>query len=228
MLLWHLLTISFTDMVGESLLQINDTRSQMLRHRMIGKKLPDFIAEIGKDWSGGAPIRLMFMDEARFGRISDTRRCWCPQPIRPVCRAMVSQEYTYAYAAVSVSDGKMDSLILPHVNGECMQIFLDEIAVRYPNHRFIMVLDCAGWHKSGYLRVPDNLRLLSLPPYSPELNPVEHIWDDLREKAFHNLVFDSLDALEDHLENALCDMENDQNRIRSIVAWQWIINALKN
>jgi len=192
------------------------------------KKLAAFIAEIGKDWSGETPIRLMFMDEARFGRISDTRRCWCPQPIRPVCHAMVSQEYTYAYAAVSVSDGKMDSLILPHVNGECMQIFLDEIAVRYPNHRVIMVLDGAGWHKSGYLRVPDNLRLLSLPPYSPELNPVEHIWDDLREKAFHNLVFDSLDALEDHLENALHDMENDQNRIHSIVAWQWIINALKN
>ena len=63
------------------------------------------------------PIRLMFMDEARFGRISDTRRCWCPKPIRPVCYAMVSQEYSYAYAAVSVSDGNMDSLILPHVNG---------------------------------------------------------------------------------------------------------------
>jgi len=65
------------------------------------------------------------MDEARFGRISDTRRCWCPKPIRPVCYAMVSQEYTYAYAAASVSDGTMDSLILPHVNGDCMQIFLD-------------------------------------------------------------------------------------------------------
>ena len=76
--------------------------------------------------------------------------------------------------------------------------------------------------------IPDNIRLLSLPPYSPELNPVEHIWDDLREKAFHNLVFDSLDALEDHLEAALRDMENDQNRIHSIVAWPWIINALLN
>ena len=70
--------------------------------------------------------------------------------------------------------------------------------------------------------------MLNLPPYSPELNPVEHIWDDLREKAFHNLVFDSLAALEDHLENALRDMEDDQNRVRSIIAWQWIINALKN
>jgi len=56
------------------------------------------------------------MDEVRFGRISDKRRCWCSKPIRPVCYAMVSQEYTYAYAAASVSDGTMDSLILPHVN----------------------------------------------------------------------------------------------------------------
>jgi len=100
-----------------------------------------------------------------------------------------------------------------------MQIFLDEVVARYPNNRIIRVLDGVGWHKSGSLRIPDNLRLLNLPPYSPGLNPVEHIWNDLREKAFHNLVFDSLDALEDHLEKALCDMEDDQNRIRFIVAW---------
>ncbi len=170
----------------------------------------------------------MFMDEARFGRISDTRCCWCPKPFRPVCYAMVSHEYTYAYATVSVMDGKMDSLILPYVNGDCMQIFLDEISVRYPDDRMIMVLDGAGWHRNKSLVIPDNIRLLSLPPYSPELNPVEHLWDDLREKAFHNLVFDSLDALEDHLETALRNMENNQDRIHSIVAWPWIVNALLN
>ncbi len=62
----------------------------------------------------------MFQDEARFGRISDTRQCWCPMPFRPMVKAMVTQEYTYAYAAVSVSDGQLDTLVLPHVNGECM------------------------------------------------------------------------------------------------------------
>jgi transposase len=191
------------------------------------KKLPDVIAEIGKAWPGEGPIRLMFMDEARFGRISDTRRCWCPKPIRPVYYAMVSQEYTYAYAAASV-DGNMDSLILPHVNGECMQIFLDEVATRHSNDRIIMVVDGAGWHKSGSLMIPNNLRLLSLPPYSPELNPVEHIWDDLREKEFHNKVFDSIDSLEDHLEKALHEMEDDHERIRAIVSWPWIMNALMN
>ena len=76
--------------------------------------------------------------------------------------------------------------------------------------------------------IPDNIRLFSLPPYSPELNPVEQNWDDLREKEFHNRVFDSIDSLEDHLEKALHDLENDHDRIRSIVAWPWIINALMN
>lgn len=168
----------------------------------------------------------MFQDEARFGRISDTRRCWCPKPVRPLCRAMVTQEYTYAYAAVSVSDGEMDSLILPHVNSDCMQIFLDEVAARHPADRILMVVDGAGWHKSGMLSIPENIRLASLPPYAPELNPVEHIWDDLREKSFHNRVFDSIDALEDHLETSLKNMELNKERVRSIVAWPWIMSSL--
>ena len=95
------------------------------------KKFPDIVAKVKESWPGEGPIRLMFMDEARFGRISDTRCCWCPKPFRPMCDAMVSQEYTYAYATVSVRDGNMDSLILPYVNGDCMQVFLDEISTRY-------------------------------------------------------------------------------------------------
>lgn len=170
----------------------------------------------------------MFQDEARFGRISDTRRCWCPKPMRPMCRAMVTQEYTYVYAAASVADGILDTLILPHVNGDCMQVFLDEVSSRHPAERIVMVLDGAGWHKAASLVVPDNMRLLSLPPYAPELNPVEHVWDELREKAFGNLVFDSLDALEDHLEVSLLGMERDRERVRSIVAWRWIIESLLN
>lgn len=83
-------------------------------------------------------------------------------------------------------------------------MFQDEVASRHPNDRIILVLDGAGWHRSHTLKLPHNLRLLMLPPYSPELNPVENLWDELREKSFHNRVFDSLDALENHLEAALC------------------------
>jgi transposase len=139
---------------------------------------------------------------------------------------MVSHEYTYAYAAVCVASGQMDSLILPHVNGACMQIFLDEVAARHPQDRIAMVLDGAGWRQSEALTLSSNLRLLKLPPYSPELNPVENLWEEIREKFFHNRVFDSLDALEAHLWAALNHVEHDPLRVRSIVAWSWIIKAL--
>lgn len=190
------------------------------------KKLPDLLSLINTEWPGTNPLRVMFQDEARFGRITDTRRCWCPRPVRPLCMAMVTQEYTYAYAAVSVRDGALDTLILPTVNSRCMQIFLDEISSRYSEDRIVMILDGAGWHKSSTLKTPKNMRLISLPPYSPELNPVEHLWDELREKAFGNVVFNSLHALEDHLEASLRVMENDTPRVHSIVAWPWIMSSL--
>lgn len=91
-----------------------------------------------------------------------------------------------------------------------------------------MVLDGAGWHKNQAIPMPDNLQLLFLPPYSPELNPVEHLWDGLREKSFHNHVFDSIDALECHLEQELAAFEKDPQRSKSIAHWPWIINALSN
>ena len=127
--------------------------------------------------------------------------------------------------AVSVIDGDPDTLILPQVNSDCMQPFIDEVSSRHLDDRIIMVLDGAGWHKVRSLVVPDNMRLVSLQPYLPELNPVEHLWDELREKAFANLVFDSLNSLEGHLEISLRAMECDKGRAHSIVAWPWIINS---
>ena len=146
----------------------------------------------------------MFQDEARFGRISDTRYCWCRRPARPLVHAMVTQQYTDAYGAVSPQDGRFDSLVLPHVNSDCMQIFIDEIASRYPDDNVVMVLDGAGWHKSQTLHLPDHLRQWFLLPYSPELNPQEHLVQGLR------------------------DLENSPAQVKSITAWDWIINVVSN
>ena len=168
----------------------------------------------------------MFQDEARFGRISDQRRCWCKKPLRPLVKAMLTHEYVYA--AVSPVDGRLDSLVLPHVNGQCMQLFINEVAHRYPHENLIMIVDGAGWHKARALQLPANLRLHFLPPYSPELNPQEHIWDELREKHFHNRVFASIDALEEQLVQALQVFEADPQRMHSIAGWDWIINSVSN
>jgi len=89
-----------------------------------------------------------------------------------------------------------------------------------------MVLDGAGWHKSDSLAVPENIRLLPLPPYSPELNPVENIWEELREKSFCNSVFDSMDALDDRLLIGPKSLKNHPEITKSISAWPWIIGSL--
>jgi len=139
---------------------------------------------------------------------------------------MVCQEYSYAYGAVSIADGQWDSLILPQTNTLCMQIFLDEIAGRYPKERIVMVLDGAKWHTSSGLVAPKNMKLLPLPAYSPELNPVENIWEEVREKGFYNKVFDSLDALEEELLRSLRRLEEHPEITGSIAGWSWILNAI--
>lgn len=192
------------------------------------KKLPDLIQSEISSFAQVQPLRLMYQDEARFGRISDTRYCWCKKPLRPLVKAMLSHQYVYAYGAVSPLDGRFDSLILPEVNAQWMQVFLTEIANRYPSENILMVMDGAGWHKSKHFVVPANLRLVFLPPYSPELNPQEHIWDELREKYFHNKTFETLDLLEDHLMIGLKELEDQQENVKSITCWDYIIKAVLN
>lgn len=192
------------------------------------KKLKDDIEYLAQSFVVERPLRLMFQDEARFGRITRGRRCWHKKPMRPVVKAMLTHEYTYAYAAVSPQDGRLDALVLPHVDSVCMQVFLNEVAKRYPDENIVMVLDGAGWHRSSVLTLPGNMKLHFLPPYSPELNPQEHVWDELREKYFHNKAFESMDALENELVRGLFEMENNPPLIQSICAWDWIINAIKN
>ncbi len=170
----------------------------------------------------------MFQDEARFGRLSRCRYCWAKFPLRPTVKAMLTHQYVYAYGAASIPQGNFDSLVLPQVNGDCMALFLAEISSRYPNDNIVMVLDVAGWHKKQSMPIPENVRLINLPPYSPELNPVEHLWDELREKHFHNRAFDSLDALEENLVDALRGLECNGELVQSICNWEWIIKSTSN
>jgi transposase len=170
----------------------------------------------------------MFADEGRFGRISDPRRCWVPAGMRPDVGMQIIREYSYAFAAVSSHDGTLDSLVLPMVNTETMSIFLAEVARRHSDELVLMALDGAGWHRANALVIPDNIRLIPLPPYSPQLNPVEHLWDEIREKWFTNLVFDSLDAVEDRLVEALATLERNTPHIQSITGFDWIVNIRLN
>ncbi|MDP2662701.1 MAG: transposase, partial [Dehalococcoidia bacterium] len=108
----------------------------------------------------------MFQDEARFGRISDQRRCWAPLPLRPIVGHQIVRQFVYGLAAVSPLDGELCSLVLPWVDAEAMSLFLAHTAARFPHQNCLMLLDGAGWHRALALRVPPHKQLLSLPPYS--------------------------------------------------------------
>ena len=173
------------------------------------KKLPQIVEqEVMRQAFAGRQVRLMFQDEARFGRINDPRRCWAPKGFRPEVGRQIVREYPYAYGAVSPHDGTLDTLVLPVVTAEAMSIFLAEVGQRHPEEFILMFLDGAGWHRANSLVIPENMRLEALPPYSPQLNPVEHLWDEVREKWFANEVLDSLDGVEDRLVEALV-LKND-------------------
>ena len=181
-----------------------------------------------KEAAGNAEkIRIMFEDEARFGRISDPRHCWAPKGTRPVVPLQFVREYTYAYAAVSPCDGVLDSLVLPDVNAESMSIFLSIVSERYPDELILMFMDQAAWHKAKALEIPVNIKLLNLPPYSPELNPTEHLWEDIRERWFPNLVFKSITSVEDTLVEGLVSLERDADRVAGMTGFDWIVSAIK-
>ena len=164
----------------------------------------------------------MFQDEGRFCLLGTPRRCWAPRSIRPVVGARLQRKYLYAFAAVSPHDGVLDSLILPWVNAETMSLFLATVAERHSDEFIVMVMDQAGWHIAGNLQVPRNMRIILLPPYSPELNPAEHLWEALREDWFANTVFHDLDAVEDALDNGLIALESDPQRTQTMTGFKWI------
>ena len=169
------------------------------------------------------PLRVMFQDEARFGRINKIRKCWAPLGTRPEVPAQIIREYTYAYGAVSPKDGIFDTLILPFMDSVCMNIFLEEISKRHKNEYILMICDGAPCHSEGVLQIPHNMSIEKLPPYCPQLNPVENIWDEIREKFFKNYAFDSMDAVEDKLIKACRYLENNPCITKSISSFPWII-----
>lgn len=167
-------------------------------------------------------MRLMFQDEGRFGLLGSPRRCWAPAHVRPIVGARLERKYIYAFSAVSPHDGTLDSLVLPWVDAQTMSLFLAEVAQRHAGEFVLMVLDQAGWHIAGDLAVPPNMRLMFLPPYSPELNPAEHLWKAIREQCFANHVFRDLDAVEQALTQGLAELEANPLGTQSMTGFKWI------
>src|SRR5215472_4075765 len=159
----------------------------------------------------------MAQDEGRFGRISTPKRAWAPPGMRPKAPRQVIREFSYVYAAVAPEQGLMTSLILPSANTAMMNLFLAQVAEDFADYFIVMQVDQAGWHRAKDLQVPENIRLIFQPAYSPELNPVEHLWEELREKYLHNLIFPSLDDLIEVLCQGINQLTVNKERLRSMM-----------
>lgn len=109
-----------------------------------------------------------------------------------------------------------------------MSLFLAEVAARYPLETIVLAVDGAPWHKGKELTIPENIHLLFLPPYSPELNPVEQLWKGMRLRWFANCLFETLSKMEDKLEEALKWVENTHSWVKSFSLYHWIDYALTN
>jgi transposase len=166
----------------------------------------------------------MFQDEARFGRINEPKRCWARSGVRPIVGAQIVREYTYAFGAVCPFDGRSVFLILPSMNSSNMSLFLSEVGARHSEEDVLMFMDGASCHKSRALCVPSNIRIRIIPPYSPELNPTENIWDEMREKFFKNTVFNSMNAVEEQLTEACSYFEETPTKVHSITGFSWIVS----
>jgi putative transposase len=164
----------------------------------------------------------MFQDEAGFGRINKPRKCWCKKGVRPVTPCHHIREFRYAYGAVEPRTGEHFFLILPYANTLCMTLFLNELSKQYPNDMILLGVDGASWHKSKTLEIPDNIKLFVLLPYTPEMNPIEQIWKELRKHGFKNEVFHTLEKVMDRLCETINSLSHEI--VKSITGRKWILS----
>jgi len=165
-------------------------------------------------------VRLMFQDEAGFGRISNPKRCWAPRGIRPITPRHHIREYRYAYGCTEPTTGAHFYLVLPWANTECMNIFLEELSKEFSNDMLLVALDRASWHTTTKLVIPDNIELFFLPPATPEMNLQESQWKLLRSRGFKNEAFASLDKVVDRLCDTIMSLTNSD--AKSAAGGKWI------
>ena len=165
----------------------------------------------------------MFQDEAGFGRINKPKYCWCQKGHRPNVPCHHIREYRYAYGAVEPYEGGSFFLVLPHSNTVCMNVFLEKLSEEYTDDVILLVCDGATWHKSSNLKIPENIEIFYLPPATPEMNPIEQIWKEIRKRGFRNEIFQTLDKVIDRLCDTICLLTKEI--IKSITCRLWITSC---
>ncbi len=175
------------------------------------------------DAARGKPLEVWFQDEARVGQQGTLTRVWAPRGSRPPAPRDQRHHWAYIFGAVCPARATGAALVLPTVNAELMSLHLAEISrsVAAGAHA-ILVLDGAGWHQQGSRSVvPENITFIPLPPYAPESNPVENVWEFLRANHLSHRVWETSAAILDACCNAWNSLIKNPERIASITTRTW-------
>ena len=167
-------------------------------------------------------VRILFQGEAGVGRISKPKACWCRKGVRPTVPCHHIREYRYVYGAVEPETGDGCFWVMTRCDTESMNFFLEKLSEQYTDDYILLICDGAAWHKSTELIIPENIELFFIPPYTPEMNPIEQIWKEIRKRGFQNEVFDSLEAVIDRLCFTIKNLP--ATVIKSITGRKWILS----
>jgi transposase len=180
------------------------------------------LEEIATRKAKGRQIEIWFQDEARIGQKNKITRRWARRGSRPHAPRDQRTRSTYIFGAICPKQGKGAGLVLPRCNTAAMVLHLKEISQAVaPDAHAVLLVDQAGWHTSAKLDVPGNITLVPLPPRSPELNPVENIWQFMRENWLSNRVFNSYDDIVEHCCHAWNKLIDQPWTIMSIGLRDW-------
>jgi transposase len=168
-------------------------------------------------------VRVFSQDESRLGLLTVRRRRLTACGVQPVGAVQHIFEWFYVYGAVAPTTGERFFLELPYLNAEMFQIFLDALTHAYPDSLNILLLDNSGAHTAQRLRWPANVRAVWLPPYCPELNPIERVWRDLKD-ALAWLHFPTLEAQQDYMATLLRAYE--AATLQSLAGYPYLVEAI--
>jgi len=170
----------------------------------------------------GTPIEVWFQDEARIGQKNKITRRWARRGTRPSAPKDQRTKSAYIFGAICPELGKGAGLILLFCNTQTMSLHLAEISLAIePGAHGVVLMDQAGWHMTGKLEVPENISIIPLPPKCPELNPVENIWQFMRDNWLSNRIFTSHDNIIDLCCEAWNRLVNQPWRIMTIGRRKW-------
>ncbi|MBB1420189.1 IS630 family transposase [Pseudoalteromonas sp. SG44-1] len=168
-------------------------------------------------------IDVWFQDEARFGQQNQTTRLWAETGSRPRATKQQQFEYGYLFGAVCPSNGKTEALISPIVNKDVMTQHMELIskATEVGRHA-VVIVDGAGWHTIDTVKPFNNVTLIKLPPYSPELNPIEQVWSWIRQHCLSNRVFSGYEEIVEQVSQAWNKFISVPDTVKSICSRDWI------